>query len=47
VVLLEVAGDDAMTIGTDGTKLCLLYCAMLSKQLSCPTNTDTVRCLLD
>lgn len=36
-LLLEIANDDAMTTGTDGTKLCLSYKADMTKQLSNPT----------
>jgi len=40
MVLMEIAGDDAMTTGTDGTKLCLSYSAVLTKQLRNPTDMD-------
>lgn len=39
-MLLEIANDDAMTTGTDGTKLCLSYTADIIKQLSCATAED-------
>jgi len=37
---MEIAGDDAMTTGTDGTELCLSYSAVLTKQLRNPTDMD-------
>ena len=40
MALMETAGDDAMTTGTDGTKLCLSYSAVLTKQLRNPTDMD-------
>jgi len=40
MVLMEIAGDDAMTTGTDGTKLCLSYSAVLTKQLRNLTDMD-------
>ena len=39
-MLLEIANDDAITTGTDGTKLCLSYTADITKQLSSPTAQD-------
>ena len=39
-VLLEISSDDAMTTGTDGTKLCLSYVAEIMKQLNNPTERD-------
>ena len=40
MVLMEMAGDDAITTGTDGTKLCLSHSAVLTKQLRNPTDMD-------
>ena len=39
-MLLEIANDDAMTTGTDGTKLCLSYAGNVTKQLCNPTVED-------
>ena len=39
-VLLEISSDDAMTTGTDGTKLCLSFVAEIMKQLNNPTERD-------
>lgn len=39
-VLVEIANDEAMRTNSDGTKLCLSYGEILSKQLSNPTDED-------
>ena len=39
-LLMQIANDDAMTTGTDGTKLCLSYTADLTKQLNSPSVED-------
>lgn len=41
-VLVEITNDDALTTGSDGTKLCLTYAETLSKQLNGPTVQDMV-----
>ena len=39
-VLLEIATDDTLSTGTEGTKLCLSYTKVLLKQLTEPTTQD-------
>ena len=39
-VLLEVSSDDALSTGSDGTKLCRTYAESLLKQLTTPTDQD-------
>ena len=41
-VLVEIGNDDALTTGSDGTKLCLTYAETLSKLLGSPTVRDKV-----
>ena len=41
-VLLEISSDDALSTGSDGTKLCRTYAESLSKQLANPTDQDEV-----
>lgn len=40
IVLFEIANYDAMTTGTDGTKLYLSYIIHITKQLNNPTVED-------
>ena len=39
-VLLEVSSDDALSTGSDGTKLSRTYAESLLKQLTTPTDQD-------